>query len=175
MSALVALAVSIGVLGAVATFLYLTFGLAIWAGFIAWACFFHSGGDEKALTRTIAGNLFGAACAWVAAMRILKLPMADSLGLPLWASIVVGVTVLVMVLASQVPALSVIPASVYGYAALFAYLLQTAEAMVVGKLLGFDVRSNPFLVVALSMVLGALFGWASAKLAGTLTAKQPAT
>jgi len=175
MSALVALAVSIGVLGAVATFLYLTFGLAIWAGFIAWACFFHSGGDEKALTRTIAGNLFGAACAWVAAMLILKLPMADSLGLPLWASIVVGVTVLVMVLASQVPALSVIPASVYGYAALFAYLLQTAEAMVVGKLLGFDVRSNPFLVVALSMVLGALFGWASAKLAGTLTAKQPAT
>jgi len=174
MSALVALAVSIGVLGAVATFLYLTFGLAIWAGFIAWACFFHSGGDEKALTRTIAGNLFGAACAWVAAMLILKLPMADSLGLPLWASIVVGVTVLVMVLASQVPALSVIPASVYGYAALFAYLLQTAEAMVVGKLLGFDVRSNPFLVVALSMVLGALFGWASAKLAGTLTAKQPA-
>jgi len=175
MSALVALAVSIGVLGAVATFLYLTFGLAIWAGFIAWACFFHSGGDEKALTRTIAGNLFGAACAWVAAMLILKLPMADSLGLPLWASIVVGVTVLVMVLASQVPALSVIPASVYGYAALFAYLLQTAEAMVVGKLLGFDVRSNPFLVVAVSMVLGALFGWASAKLAGTLTAKQPAT
>jgi len=175
MSALVALAVSIGLLGAVATFLYLTFGLAIWAGFIAWACFFHTGGDEKALTRTIAGNVFGAACAWVAAMLILNLPFAETLGLPLWASIVVGVTVLVMVLASQVPALSVIPAAVYGYAALFAYLLQTAEAMVVGRLLGIDVRSNPFLVVAVSMVLGALFGWASAKLAATLTSKQPAS
>ncbi len=174
MSALVALAVSIGLLGAVATFLYLTFGLAIWAGFIAWACFFHSGGDEKALTRTIAGNLFGAACAWVAAMLILNLPLADTLGLPLWAAIVVGATVLVMVLASQVPALSVIPASVYGYAALFAYLLQTAGAMVIGNLVGIDVRANPFLVVAVSMVLGALFGWASAKLAATLTAKKAA-
>ena len=49
MSALVALALSIGLLGAVATFLFMTLGLAIWAGFIAWACFFHSGGDDKAL------------------------------------------------------------------------------------------------------------------------------
>jgi hypothetical protein len=174
MSALVALALSIGLLGAVATFLFMNLGLAIWAGFIAWACFFHSGGDDKALVRTIAGNVFGAFCALVAALLILKLPMADTLGLPLWASIVVGVTVFVMVLASQIPALSVIPASVYGYAALFAYLLQTAEAMVVGKLLGVDVRANPFIVVVLSMVLGALFGWASAKLAATLTAKKAA-
>jgi hypothetical protein len=174
MSALVALAVSIGVLGAVATFVYLTIGLCVWAGFIAWACFFHSGGDETALKKTIAGNLFGAACAWVAAMLILNLPLADTLGLPMWAAIVVGVTVCVMVLASQIPALSVIPASVYGYAALFAYLLQTAEAMVVGKLVGIDVKTNPFLVVAASMVLGALFGWASAKLAANLTAKKAA-
>ena len=175
MSALVALAVSIGLLGAVATFLYLTLGLAIWAGFIAWACFFHSGGDDTALKRTIAGNIFGAVCAWVAAMIILNVPMGDSLGLPLWAGIVVGLTVFVMVLASQIPALSVIPASVYGYAALFAYLLQTAEAMVVGRLLGVDFRANPLLVVIISMVVGALFGWASAKLAATLSAKKAAT
>jgi hypothetical protein len=101
-------------------------------------------------------------------------PLAETLGLPLWAGIVVGATVLVMVLASQVPVLSVIPASVYGYAALFAYLLQTAGAMVIGSLVGIDVRTNPFLVVAVSMVLGALFGWASAKLAATLTAKKAA-
>jgi hypothetical protein len=169
-----ALAVSIGVLGAVATFLYLTVGLAIWAGFIAWACFFHSGGDEKALQHTIAGNVFGAVCAWIAAMLILKVPLAESLGLPLWASLVVGLTVLVMVLSSQLPMLSVIPASVYGYASLFAYLLQTAEAMTVGRLVIIDFKGNPLLVVIISMVLGALFGWASAKLAGTLTAKKVA-
>ena len=40
MSSLVALAVSIGVLGGVATVLYLKVGLLIWAGFIAWACSF---------------------------------------------------------------------------------------------------------------------------------------
>ena len=105
-------------------------------------------------------------------MLILKVPLGDTLGLPIWASIVVGLTVFVMVMASQVPALSVIPASVYGYAALFAYLLQTAEAMVVGRLMGFDIKANPFIVVVLSMVLGALFGWASAKLAATLSARK---
>jgi hypothetical protein len=175
MSALVALAVSIGLLGAVATFLFMKLGLAIWAGFIAWACFFHSGGDETALKRTMAGNIFGALCAWVAAMMILNVPLGAQLGLELWAAIVVGLTVFVMVVASQVPALSVIPASVYGYATLFAYLLQTTDAMVVAKLLGVDYKANPFLVVVLSMALGALFGWASAKFAATLAAKKAAS
>ena len=68
-----------------------------------------------------------------------------------------------------------IPASVYGYAALFAYLLQTANAMVIGRLMGLDVRANPLLVVVISMVGGALFGWASAKLAATLAAKKATT
>ena len=36
MSQLVALSVSIGLLGGIATILYLNLGLLIWAGFIAW-------------------------------------------------------------------------------------------------------------------------------------------
>ena len=48
MSALIALAVSIGVLAVVATFLALgplaAFNVQIWQIFIAWACFYHSGG-----------------------------------------------------------------------------------------------------------------------------------
>jgi hypothetical protein len=176
MTVLIALAVSIGLLAVVATWVFLgplaAFQMQIWQAFIAWACFFHTGGDETALKRTIAGNIFGAIMAWVAAMLILNVPLGDTLGLPLWASIVVGLTVFVMVLASQVGALSVIPAAVYGYAAVFAYLLQTAEAMVVGKLLGVDVRANPVLVIIISMLLGALFGFASAKLAGALTRKS---
>ena len=90
MSQLVALSVSIGVLGGVATWLYLTAGLLIWAGFIAWACYFHSGADGAALKNTIVCNAFGSFCAWVAALIILSFPMADTLGLPVWAAIVVG-------------------------------------------------------------------------------------
>jgi Protein of unknown function (DUF1097). len=172
MSSLVALAVSIGVLGGVATILYLKVGLLIWAGFIAWACFFHSGGNTTALANTIICNVFGAFCAWVAAVIVLSFPLADSLTLPVWAGIVVGITVMLMVLAAQIPALSTIPASVYGYAAVFAYLLQTPEALAKEKLLSMSL-ANGFLVVVISLVLGALFGLASAKVAGALTAKAP--
>lgn len=170
MSSLVALAVSIGVLGGIAAILYLKVGLLIWAGFIAWACFFHSGGTAAALKNTIICNVFGAFCAWVAAIIILSFPLATSLTLPVWAGIVVGVTVLLLVLAAHVPALSTIPASVYGYAAVFAYLLQTPETMMKEKLMAPNM-GNAFLVVGVSLILGALFGFVSGKMAAALTSK----
>jgi hypothetical protein len=170
MSQLVALSVSIGLLGGIATILYLNLGLLIWAGFIAWACYFHSGGDGNALRNTIVGNAFGAFCAWIAALIILHFPLADSLTLPVWAGIVVGLTVMAMCLAAHIKAFSVIPASVYGYAATFAYLLQTADTMTKEKLMSAGL-GNALLVVIISMALGALFGLASGKLGGALAAK----
>ena len=170
MSQLVALSVSIGLLGGIATILYLNLGLLIWAGFIAWACFFHSGGDGNALRNTIVGNAFGAFCAWVAALIILHFPLADSLTLPVWAGIVVGLTVMAMCLAAHIKAFSVIPASVYGYAATFAYLLQTADTMTKDKLMSASM-ANALLVVIISMAIGALFGLASGKLGGALAGK----
>lgn len=166
MTPLVALALSIGVLGGIATALYMKVGLAIWAGFIAWACFFHIGGDTEALKKTILGNLWGIFCAAVAAFILLN----TSLG-AIGPAVVVGFTVFIMVLGAHLKPFSTIPAAVYGYAATFAFLLQTAEAMVIGKLVAVDITGNPILVVAISMVLGALFGLASAKLAGALTKK----
>jgi hypothetical protein len=169
MSQLVALSVSIGVLGAIATFLFLNSGLLIWAAFVAWACFFHSGGDTNGLRNTIVGNVFGAFCAWLAAVILLSVPLGDTLGLPLWAAIVVGVTVLGMCLAAHIKAFSVIPASVYGYASTFAFLLQTAGMLNKDKLMSASLQ-NGLVVVALSMVIGALFGFASGKV-GALLAK----
>jgi hypothetical protein len=169
MSQLVALSVSIGVLGGIATFLFLNSGLLIWAAFVAWACFFHSGGDTNGLRNTIVGNVFGAFCAWLAAVILLSVPLGGTLGLPLWAAIVVGVTVLGMCLAAHIKAFSVIPASVYGYAATFAFLLQTAGMLNKDKLLSASLQ-NGLVVVALSMVIGALFGFASGKV-GALLAK----
>jgi hypothetical protein len=171
MSQLVALSISIGLLGGIATFIYLKLGLAIWAGFIAWACFFHCGGDSNALKQTIVGNIFGALCAWIAAFIILSFPLGDRLGLPLWAGIVVGITVFIMCIAAHIKALAVIPASVYGYAATFAYLLLTAQAMVIAEMTAVDFKRNAFLFIVISMVLGALFGMASAKLGAALAKK----
>ena len=173
MSSLLALSVSIGVLGAIATMLFLHFGLLIWAAFIAWACFFQTGGNTAALRSTIVCNIFGAFLAWVAAIAIVASPLSSALSVPVWAGIMVGLTVLVLCLASQVPALSSIPASVYGYAAVFAYLLQTPDAMSLPRLLS-ATMANAFVLVAISMVIGAFFGLASAKMAGALTAKATA-
>ena len=172
MSSLVALSVSIGVLGAIATILYLNVNLLIWAGFLAWACYFHAGGNDAALKNTIVCNTFGSFCAWVAAVLILSVPLADSLTLPIWAGLVVGLTVLGMCLAAHLPALSAIPASVYGYAATFAYLLQTQGALSIDNLFSVGM-ANAFLLVAVSMALGAVFGMVSGKVAASLTAKAP--
>jgi hypothetical protein len=152
--------------------LFLNVNLLIWAGFLAWACYFHAGGNDAALKNTIVCNTFGSFCAWVAAVVILSVPMADSLTLPVWAGIVVGLTVLGMCLAAHIPALSAIPASVYGYAATFAYLLQTQGALTTGNLLSASM-ANAFVLVAVSMALGAVFGMVSGKLAASLTAKAP--
>ena len=172
MSSLVALSVSIGVLGGVATILYLNVGLLIWAGFLAWACYFHAGGNDAALKNTIVCNAFGSFCAWVAALIILSFPLADSLTLPVWAGIVVGLTVMGMCLAAHIPALSAIPASVYGYASTFAYLLQTQGALTRDNLMSAGM-ANAFILVVVSMALGAVFGMVSGKVGAALTAKAP--
>jgi len=169
MTQLVALSVSIGVLGGVFTWLYLNLlGWSVWAGFIAWACFFHSGGDVAALKKTIVCNTFGAIMAWIAAYLALG-PLAGlgQAGPP----IAVGVTVLVLCLAAHVQLLSTIPASVYGYASTFAYLLLTAQAFAIAELMAVDFHRNAMLNIVLSMAGGAVFGLLSAKLAGALTKK----
>ncbi len=84
------------------------------------------------------------------------------------AGIAVGVTVLGMCLAAHLPALDAIPASVYGYAATAAYLLQTDGALDMGPLASGNF-SNALILVSVSLVVGSLFGLASGKLGGVLT------
>jgi len=160
MSQLVALSLSIGLLGGLFTWLALG-TLSVWAGFIAWACFFHCGGDTNALKQTIVGNLFGALMAWVAAVLILQSGMPPGL--------VVGVTVFILCMAAHVKLLSSIPASVYGYAATFAILLIDAQRFALAALTEVSYIGNPLLQVAASMIVGALLGFASSKLAGVMT------
>ena len=164
MTSLVALSVSIGVLGAVATWLALgpLAGIfIIWVGFIAWATFFATGGNNDALKTTIVSGIWGAICAWVALLVIGNV----NIGLDgnIWAAIVVGVTVLILCLGAHVEALKNIPASVYGYAATAAVGLTTQGADVTAV-----NTSNPLIVVVISIVIGAVFGLLSGKLAGAI-------
>lgn len=169
MSSLVALSLSIGVLGGIATFVFLKFltSYLIWAAFIAWACYFHCGGNTEALKKTIIGNLFGAVCAWVAGLLLVTVAPAGEVS----AAVVVGVTVMLMCLAAHLPPFSTIPASVYGYASVFAFLLGNASVNLTKDALTAASPANALVAVGVSMVIGALFGFASGKMGAALTKK----
>ena len=171
MSQLSALSLSIGVLGAIATWLFLTVGgILIWAGFIGWACYFHNGGNNDALKSTITCNIFGSFCAWVAAVLILAVPLANTLTLPVWAGICVGLMAWALCMAANIKALSSIPSGVYGFAATFAFLLQTPDKLSLANLTSASLN-NAFVVVSISMVIGALFGYASGKVGAMLATR----
>lgn len=165
MSKLIALALSIAILGGVWAFLALgplAGYVLVWAGFIAWGCYFALGADTVALQKTIAGMIYGAVIAGIA----LALVGANPLGLPGAAgpAVYIAVTVFLLVIIANVPMLSAVPANVYGYAATAAYALQTTGA---GSPTAMDM-TNPVLLVAISVVLGAIFGMISGKVAGML-------
>ena len=164
MSKLTALALSIAILGGVWAFLALgplAGSVLVWAGFIAWGSYFHTGGDNAALQKTIAGMIYGAVLAGVA----LALVGANPLGLAGAAgpAVYIAVTVFFLVIVAGQNLLSVVPANVYGYAATAGYALSANNLNVTATDL-----TNPVLLVSLSVVLGAIFGMLSGKLAGIL-------
>ena len=166
MSKLMALAVSIAVLGGVWAFLAfhtpLSAAVLVWVGFIAWGCYFAAGADNAALQKTIAGMAFGAVMAGIA-LYLVGSHMFDGLG-SLGIPVIIAITVFPLVIVASMSLLSVVPANVYGYAATAGYALSKADA---GSVTAMDV-SNPVLLVIVSTVLGAVFGMISGKVAGML-------
>ncbi len=183
MPQLVALSLSIGVLGGIWALIALSASayLLVWAGFIAWGCFFHTGGDQKALIKTICGNVYGIIIAWIALLIIVNV----SVPLPgaLWPAIVVGVTVFLLVIVASIDQLSAVPANVYGYASTVAWSLSapsvagaTPDIAGTGPLQSLTSPSfaNPLVILIVSMVIGALAGYASAQVAGAIGKKAAA-
>lgn len=174
MKSLTALSVSIAVLGGVATFLALQVAsgfVFIWVIFIGWGAFFALGGTPDALKNTIVCGIFGVIMAWLSAVVILSVPLAEQLGLPLWAGIVVGVAILILCLASNIPALSAIPGTVFGFASTFGYLLHAPNMFAIDALLA-GAASNPLIIMSISLAVGAGFGILSSKLGTALTRKE---
>ena len=158
MTALTTLALSVGVLAVAATWLVLgmlpTFNVQIWQVFIAWACFFHSGGKTDGLKKTVICMVFGALDAMLAVMLIGQLGALGTLAVP----VAVGIGAAVIVLAAHVGLLATIPASVYGFASVAGLVLLKGLAPV-----------DAIFPTIASIVIGALFGWVSEWLAGKMT------
>ena len=167
MSKVTALSVSIALLGGLWAFLALgplAGSVLVWAGFIAWGSFFHTGGDNAALQKTIVGMIYGAVLAGVALYLVGLNPLG--LAAPVGPAVYIAVTVFFLVIVANVGTLSCVPANVYGYAATAAYALQTAPADQSGVTV--LAANNPVIIVAVSAVIGAVFGMVSGKLAGAL-------
>jgi len=163
MSAYLALAVSVGLLAILDTWLYVGPLAAIlpglvWISFVAWGCFFHSGAGTKGLTTTIIGMSFGALVGMVAV--ILAGGAFAGLGI-MAAPVAVGLGAFVICLASRISLLSTIPASVYGFASVAGPIL----------LAGLTPTAAIGPVIA-SIIIGALFGIVSEFLANALTKKS---
>ena len=173
MPLLTALALSIGILGGIATYLFVgpaaALGLQIWAAFVAWAAYYHSGGKEASLKSNIPAHIWGAILGWIALLLINAL--AGSMGVPLAAGISVAVTVIVLVLGANIPLFASIPSAVYGYACVAAYGLLAGK---LATLTTVSLVDNPLINIVVSMIIGSLLGWLSEKIGTALAAKGAA-
>ncbi len=168
MSQLLALSVSVAVLGAIWSWICLgplNGDLLVWVGFIGAGCFFAAGGDQKALVRTIVGIVYGAIIGWITLMIINKVAV-PSLG-AVWPAIVIGVLVFFLVIVAQIDVLSVVPANVYGFAMVAGYTLAKGN---MDDLTSASI-ANPLILVAISGVCGGVLGYLMGQVANAIKAK----
>jgi hypothetical protein len=163
MSSYIALTVSVGVLAVVATWLFFydpvaAANLQVWQAFIAWGCHYHCGGKFTGTRNTIVCMSFGAVVGMTAG--ILALGPFGTLG-QFAAPVAVGLGAAVICLASKVPFLGTIPASVYGFASIAGLFLLSANM----------TPTTALVPTILSVIIGAVFGYVSEALAGALTKK----
>jgi Protein of unknown function (DUF1097) len=163
-------------LGGLATFVFLSLGSSlVWAAVIAWGCFFHTGGDSRALTITIPGNILGILTAWTVGVLVLHNPGLPN---PVWAGVMVFVLVMIMVFIGHQMAVHlklttrVIPASFYGAAATFALMVQTPGRLTQEVLLSASLE-NPLIAMPISMIVGAMLGFATAHMTTALASSAP--
>jgi hypothetical protein len=160
MSMLIALTISLGVLAVIATYIFLgplaAMNAQIWQAFVAWGCFFHSGGKVAGLKNTIICMIFGAV---IGCLSVLLIGQLGALG-AFAAPVAVGIGVAVLVLGAHLPALSTIPASVYGFASIAGLILLKGLAPL-----------DAIVPTGVSIILGAVLGWVSEYVAGKLAKK----
>lgn len=166
MNLITALAISIGVLAAVATYLCLgtSAGLQVWALFVGWGAFYHTGGGAASIGKCAINHAWGAVVATLALFVVASVGGSVAV-----TSLIVGASVVLLVLGAHLPVLATIPAAVYGYASTAAFALLSGVA--IGDLAASFQASA---LVLISMIIGNLFGFVSEKSAGILVGKSDA-
>lgn len=165
MRQLEAYSISIGILGAIDTYLTATIlPVPVWVTFIAWASFFIVGGKLAGLKRSLASNLSGIL---IASATLIAISIMG--GSPVIAAICVGIGSAAMVQASKIPLLSILPAIVWGFASTVSTTVATGVPMTTVD------WNNPGLVAAAGVIVGGLFGYVSELWGDWMTKKEPVT
>ncbi|NEH57689.1 DUF1097 domain-containing protein [Rhizobium leguminosarum] len=165
MPPLVAAMISLGVLGAIDTYITATvFPVPVWVTFIAWASFFACGGGKRGLIKSIVSNWTGIIIATITLLIIQFAPAH-----PIFAAVLVGLGTSAMVLASSIPILSFTPAIVFGFASFVGTTAATNTTVVTSGI------NHPTLVAMAAMLLGGVFGLLSEMGTNLLAAKKPVT
>jgi hypothetical protein len=164
MPSLIALAVSVGVLAILATRFFfvgtvVASHLQVWQAFIAWGCHYHAGGKFQGTLKTVVCMSFGAVVGMAAVLLGARLGgLFGNFATP----VAVGLGAAGICLASKIPLLATIPASVYGFASIAGLVL-----------LGDGMTATKALVpTILSIIVGAAFGFVSEAVAGLLAKKR---
>lgn len=166
-----AMALALATCGAAATFSFLNFGgeLSLWAAFVAWASFFHSGGEISKAGYTLAAAIFGTVLGGVTMYLITGTAMGGVMGVPVWAAAVVFISAGIAVQSSRIAMLAAVPITMHALACVAAFVILKgagATALLSGSL------NNAVVNIGLSMTIGVGFGIATALLAGALTKSE---
>jgi Protein of unknown function (DUF1097) len=140
---LTALGISIGVLAGLFTWVASTVQnlgalaspLVVWVGFAAWACHYAAGGKVAGLRKAIGGNLSGLVWGWLIVQAATLLG-----GTTVALSVAVAVAAFGMCMQARWALISFIPATFVGAASFFGndtLVLTTLISLVVGALLGY--------------------------------------
>src|SRR6188768_1123526 len=109
MSKVTALSISVGIFGALSTWLTATVWLLpVWVLFLAWASFFFVGSGPSGLVKSVACNWAGILIATCTLLAVSATTSAVLL------AVAVGIGSLTMVQVSRLPWLSATPAIVFG-------------------------------------------------------------
>ncbi|AJA63300.1 membrane-associated HD superfamily phosphohydrolase [Bradyrhizobium japonicum] len=139
--------------------------LFVWAAFIGWASYDHSGATGQAALRSSVALSFGAIMAWLVA--IIVAARGSPASATLLTAIVAGIASFVIVAASRLRSLRIVPAAFYGFASTFAYLSLAPGAFTIEALISPSLRNAVF-SVPLSLLVGTFLGIAHTSLARIL-------
>jgi Protein of unknown function (DUF1097) len=144
-------------------------GLWVWAAFIGWASYDQSGANPRALFMSSTCMVFGVVMAWPVAVMVaggvVPLPTGAT------SALAAALASFLIVWASQYEPLSNVPATFYGFASAFAFLLLSAPAFSISAMTS-PTLGNVLICVPVSLLIGSVLGVVHQQLASLLTAPE---